>query len=422
MVNGRRRRREGNDPLDRANQLITDEQLWGWEHHQQEHRVGEDRGLAIALAVLSCLQVAIVTHMSFYAGMAATLSLQPHPGPLPYALVIACFLPLAWRRSNPIAVLAVTSVFAALYFAMPWPPTIVVAAPMLALYTVASRYGGRRAFPVGVVLLGMLLGVSAMTVSLSYTIAQAVGTAALLGLSAAMGHGAQTRRELFDEIVRTRKEESRRRQEEERLRIAREVHDIMAHSLTLMTVQADAGLAVFDDRPERSREALQIVGETGRETLRDLRSMLEVLTQGEDDSPREPVADLSGLGGLVASVRDAGLGVSLVTEGDLAAVPTAIAVSAYRIVQESLTNAVRHSAAEEVTVRVAATPAELSVDVADDGPGTDAESAGAGRGIAGMRERVAALGGTFEAGTVDTGGFRVSARIPLTRSSTCRSA
>jgi signal transduction histidine kinase len=400
------------EQIRRVSELLSDDLH---EHRREENLRGADRGVAAVLSILACLQIGLFTALSVYPAVAAKLSLQPHPGFLPYVVALGCFAPLALRRRWPVPVLIVTSAFAALYFAMPWPPTIVVAGPMLALYTVASRYGGRRAIPVGVVLFGMLLGVSALTVSVSYTVAQAVGMFALLALAAALGHGARTRTELFAEVRRTREEEALRRLEEERLRIAREVHDIMAHSLTLMTVQADAGLAVVGDGTGRAADALGIIGDTGRATLRDLRSMLSVLTGGEDGSPREPVADLTALGRLVDSVREAGFDASLATDGDLASVPTAIAVSAYRIVQESLTNVVRHSRARSVTVRVAAMPSELSVEVADDGTGRGGPREG-GRGIRGMRERVDVLGGTLEAGPAPERGFRVSARIPLPRS------
>jgi signal transduction histidine kinase len=410
--------RDHSELIQRADELISDEELRGAgfrEHADPMYREHADRGLAVGLSVLALLQMALFTALSVYPKIAATLSLQPHPGLWPYLMVLGCFLPLAVRRRWPVPVLVVTAAFAAFYSAMAWPPTFAVVGPMLALYTVATRYGGRRVVPAGVALFVMMLGVSALSVSISYTLTQAVGMLALLGLSAALGHSARTRRQLFDAISRTRKEADRRRLEEERLRIARDVHDIMAHSLTLMTVQADAGLAAFDDKPERSRDSLAVIGETGRSTLRDLRSILEVLTQGDDDSPRSPVADLSGLDGLVASVRDAGFHTSLETEGDLAAVPTAVAVSAYRIVQESLTNVVRHSNATDVSVRVCAAADALDVSVTDDGRGDAAPSPGAGHGIPGMKERVLALGGTMEAGKVSEGGFRVAAHIPFAR-------
>jgi signal transduction histidine kinase len=303
---------------------------------------------------------------------------------------------------------------------------------MIALFTVAERYGGKRAVPIGIVLGAIVLGVSALTVSVSYTVAQVVAILALLGLSAALGHTAQTRRELFDEVKLKREEESLRRVEEERLRIARDVHDIMAHSLTLMTLQADAGSTTIDDA-EKSRAAFTVIGDTGRATLRDLRSMLSVLAgDSGDDSPRQPVPDLGQLDALARSVRETGLDVELATTGAFDSVPSAVAVSAYRIVQEALTNVVRHAHAEHATVRVDVKHDQLAMLVIDDGvgpaagdaaAGTDASgSGGTGRGLVGMRERVDVLGGTITFGPADGGGFEVRATIPLTRGTTCRSA
>jgi signal transduction histidine kinase len=331
-------------------------------------------------------------------------------------------VPLAWRRHHPGVALVATSVFTGFYLAMSWPPAIVILAPMTALFTVAERYGGRRAIPVGIVLGAIVLGVSAMTVSVSYTVAQLVAIFALLGLAAALGHGSRTRRELFEEVKRKREEESLRRVEEERLRIARDVHDIMAHSLTLMTLQADAGLIATTDA-EKASAAFTIIGDTGRATLRDLRSMLSVLAGDTGpDSPREPLPDLGQLEGLVRSVRETGLDVGLAATGDIAAVPSAVAVSAYRIVQEALTNVVRHARAKCATVRVDLKNDTLALLVIDDGIGPgESTSDSQGRGLAGMRERVEVLGGTLTAGPADGGGFEVRATIPLTRSKPCRS-
>ena len=414
----------------RLDGMISDEDLD--EHMTEEHARGHDLGAAIALSALAGVLIAIVSSLASYPAIAAQLGLQPHPGWLPYLAAIACFLPLMGRRRHPVLVLALTSLFAGIYLAMPWPPAIVILAPMSALFTVAERYGGRRAVPIGIVLGAVVLGVSAMTVSVSYTVTQGVAVLALLGLSAALGHGARQRRELFVEIRRKREEEALRRVEEERLRIARDVHDIMAHSLTLMTLSADAGAANAGD-PARAQAAFEVIGDTGRATLRDLRSMLSVLAGGEQGSPREPVPDLGQLAALVASVRETGLDIELAASGDLASVPSAVAVSAYRIVQESLTNVVRHARARHARVDVAVTDHELALVVSDDGVGPGAGGAGgagaggatasgdadgddAGRGLTGMRERVEVLGGSITAGPGEHGGFVVHATIPLTRS------
>ena len=430
-VEDRRARRDAErrakQERDRDAMLAQIERLAGDEgfegHFDDGHEHHREVGAGIALAVLAVVQIAVVSSLSWYPGIASQLHLQLHPGAWPYVVAVLCFLPLTLRRRNPVLTLALTAVFTALYLAMPWPPAIVILAPMSALFTVAERYGGRRAVPIGIVLGAIVLGVSAMTVSVSYTVTQIVAILALLGLSATLGHGARQRRDLFEEVRRKRQEQNLRRVEEERLRIARDVHDIMAHSLTLMTLQADAGLAGAGD-PEKAAAAFAVIGDTGRATLRDLRSMLSVLAgDGTDDSPREPVADLSQLEQLAASVRETGLDVSLESDGDLAEVPSAVSTSAYRIAQEALTNTVRHAHAAHARVEVHATATELTLAITDDGVGGGGAAAtgGAGRGLGGMAERVKVLGGTISAEPGESGGFEVRAAIPLKRSTACRS-
>jgi signal transduction histidine kinase len=385
---------------------------WNRTPEQRQHA---DRGVAVALTIVTWLEIAAFIHIPW---VAALFSRVPTPGAgiWPYVVAAGCFLPLALRERWPGPTFAVVSVFTILYMAIPWPPAIVLVGPWLALYTFGSRYGGSRAVPLAISVVGISLGISALSVSQSLSVLQAVGMFALLAVAAAMGHGVRTRTQLFNEIDRAREEADHRRIDDERLRIAREVHDIMAHSLTLMTVQADAGAASFDNQPERARDALGIIGETGRSTLKDLRSMLDVLTAGEEDSPRAPVADLTRVAELIESVRDAGLETSLEVGGDLDPVPTVVAVAAYRIVQESLTNAVRHSGAAVAHVILTAQSDALEIEVIDDGHASHGAEFEPGRGIRGMRERVAALGGTFEAAPVPHGGFRVQARIPFPRS------
>ncbi len=406
-------RREVRRTVEHFDELLSDEQI---DEQLSERRMRHaDRGAAIGLGILTVIEIAIVSSLASYPAIANQLHLELHPGFWPYVVAIACFVPLAWRRPHPGIALVATSIFTGLYLAMPWPPAIVILAPMIALFTVAERYGGRTAIPIGIVLAGIVLGVSALTVSVSYTVAQVVAIFALLGLAAALGHSSRSRRELFREVKRKRQEESLRRVEEERLRIARDVHDIMAHSLTIMTLQADAGLTVADN-PEKARDAFTVIGDTGRATLRDLRSMLAVLAGNAEASPREPVADLGQLDTLVRSVRETGLDVSLAAEGNLGAVPSTVAVSAYRIVQEALTNVVRHAGASHATVLVRVTDDELELHVADDGVGGSPPAEHQGRGLAGMRERIEVLGGTILAGPAEGGGFEVRATIPLTRS------
>jgi signal transduction histidine kinase len=378
--------------------------------------VHADRGAAVVLTLLTWVGIAAYVHVPWVAAIFSRVTVTADPGLWPYVVAAGAFLPLLWRQRFPGTVFIVSSAFTILYLAMAWPPAIVLAGPWLALFTFGSRYGGSRAVPLAVVTVGVSLGISALSVSQSLSVLQAVGMFALLAFAGTLGHSVRTRTQLFDEIRRAHDEADRRRIDDERLRIAREVHDIMAHSLTLMTVQADAGAASFDNQPERAREALGIIGDTGRSTLKDLRSMLDVLTAGEVDSPREPVADLTRVTELVESIREAGLETTLSIEGGLDAVPTVVAVAAYRIVQESLTNAVRHSGAAVARVELAAHSDQLEIVVTDDGHASHGAEIEPGRGIRGMRERVTALGGTFQAAPLPHGGFRVTARIPYPRS------
>jgi signal transduction histidine kinase len=418
MKRERERTRKALSPELLARQLIAAGHARTERHeHGPEERLHADRGAAVLFTVVTWLEIAAFIHIPW---VAALFSRVPTSGAgiWPYVVAAGCFVPLAWRQRQPGRVFLTVSVFTVLYMAMPWPPAIVLVGPWLALYTVGSRYGGSKAVPLAVGVVAISLGISLLSVSRSLSVLQAVGMFALLAVAAAMGQSVRARSQLFDEIRRARDEADRRRIDDERLRIAREVHDIMAHSLTLMTVQADAGAASFDNQPERAREALGIIGDTGRSTLKDLRSMLDVLTAGEEDSPRAPVADLTRVAELVESVREAGLGTTLSIEGELGSVPTVAAVAAYRIVQESLTNAVRHSGAAAAHVKLAVQSGGLEIEVTDGGhAGAEAEGEfEPGRGIRGMRERVVALGGTFEAGPVPHGGFRVSAWIPFPRS------
>ena len=184
--------------LARLDGAVSDEHLE--EHFSEERMRGVDRGGAVALAVLVVIQIATVSSLSWYPRIAEQLHLQVHPGVWPYVVAVACFLPLMFRRRYPAPVLLATAIFTGLYLAMPWPPAIVILAPMTALFTVAERYGGKRAIPIGIVLGAIVLGVSAMTVSVSYTVAQVVAILALVPdlleqLAASLGRVPQRRRE-----------------------------------------------------------------------------------------------------------------------------------------------------------------------------------------------------------------------------------
>jgi signal transduction histidine kinase len=220
--------------------------------------------------------------------------------------------------------------------------------------------------------------------------------------------------ERAERAERARESEARAAAAEERARIAREMHDVVAHSLSVMVVQAEAAEAMLDSAPDRARRPLAAVQETGRGALGELRRMLGVLREVADEGPAlAPQPGLSGLDELVRQVREAGLPVSVRVEGEPRPLPPGIDLSAYRIVQEGLTNALKHAgpASAEVVVRYG--PRELELEVRDDGRGRGSGSNGGGHGLLGMRERVALYGGELAAGPRPGGGFALTARLPL---------
>jgi signal transduction histidine kinase len=203
---------------------------------------------------------------------------------------------------------------------------------------------------------------------------------------------------------------------DERLRIARELHDVVAHSMSLIAVQAGVGAHLIHDDPAAAEKALTVIADTSSEALAQTRSVIGLLRSGDDAQPSVP--GLAALEPLVEGVREAGLPVDLRVEGAVRDVPAAVDLAAYRIVQEALTNAVRHAPGRPVTVRLARDGDGLSVDVDGAGPGGAAPAgapaaAGSGYGLVGLRERATAVGGTFAAGPTPDGGFRVTARLPV---------
>ncbi|WP_217913194.1 sensor histidine kinase [Miltoncostaea marina] len=274
----------------------------------------------------------------------------------------------------------------------------------LAVAGLALSVGGAAAVTT---ILGEPVGIISTTL-----VAGAVWTAAFL----ITRRTAQTRelRERAAMLEREREIEARAAVAEERARIAREMHDVVAHSLSVMVVQAEAAEAMLDVDPERARRPLGAVQETGREALAELRAMLGVLREMADEAPElAPQPGLSGVGELVAHVREAGLPVTLRVEGSPRPLSPGADLSAYRIVQEGLTNALKHAgpATAEVLLRYGDRDVELVV--SDDGRGPAAANGSPGHGLIGMRERVVCYGGELDAGPREGGGFRLAARLPI---------
>ncbi|MEH0528696.1 sensor histidine kinase [Streptomyces stelliscabiei] len=226
----------------------------------------------------------------------------------------------------------------------------------------------------------------------------------------ALSELARTRREQWAREREDRARAGRRRADEERLRIARELHDVLAHSISVINVQAGVGLALLDSDPEQARAALTTIKAAGKEALGEVRQVLDTLrTPG--DAPRAPAPGLDRLPELVEQAAGAGLAVEM--EGRAPELSPGTDLAAFRIVQEALTNVVRHSGSWRARLRIEHGGGELRLRIDDDGPATGTDAGGGGNGLVGMRERAAGLGGTIEAGPRPDGGFRVLAVLPL---------
>jgi signal transduction histidine kinase len=339
---------------------------------------------------------------------------QPEPVGLFVAFVLLQTLPLTVRRYWPRTVLAVTigsSLGNAFLTDAPALPVGVV----VALYTVAAhcdrRTAVRGALAASTVLPALLFspgggdGVPLLTPA-----------GLLLSIAWALGDNLRTRRAYLREVEdkaerleREREENARRAAAGEQARIARELHDVIAHNVSVMVVQAAAAGDVFDSQPAKAREALASIEHTGREALTELRRLLGAV-RAEDGKVPQP--GLGRLPALLDQVRAAGLDVDLRTQGEQRQLPLGIDLSAYRIVQEALTNTLKHAAARHAQVVLRYSADELAVDVVDDGRGTTTNG-DAGQGLIGMRERVALYDGDLVAGPRAEGGFAVSARFPL---------
>lgn len=222
----------------------------------------------------------------------------------------------------------------------------------------------------------------------------------------------RVRREQWAAARSAREAEEKRRADEERLRMARELHDVLAHSISVINVQAGVGLALLDSDLEQARTALTTIRSASKEALGEVRQVLESLrTPG--DAPRAPAPGLNRLPELIEQAAAAGLAVAVGTSGAREPLPPGVDLAAFRIVQEALTNVVRHSGSRTADVQVVYGGARLRLLVDDRGPATAGDAGGSGNGLAGMHERAAALGGSVDAGPRADGGFRVAAEIPL---------
>ncbi|MEV8437307.1 histidine kinase [Actinosynnema sp. NPDC051121] len=347
---------------------------------------------------------------------------QRHPATSPtvlgYALLAAGGLALAARRRAPITVLAVTGSTAVGYQALGFD--VAAVAYLIAVYT-AMRAGHRVAVVAGSAALLLVLPfavmVSAPDESAGEAFAQARGVLELAWLIAAAAAGEALRQaeRRADEAERTREETARRRADEERLHIARELHDSLTHQISVIKVQAEVAVHLAGRRGEQVPEALLAIREAGREAARELRATLEALRDDTNPDGGNPPYGLEQVPELVQRARTSGLDAKLTIEGHRDGVPAAVGRAAYRIVQESLTNIARHAAAATASVRIDHRPDALVIRVDDDGRARPGTTPVPGVGLLGMRERVTALGGSLRAAPRREGGFTVHAELPVER-------
>jgi signal transduction histidine kinase len=359
-----------------------------------------DAGVAALLAVLSQLEIwwpGGFVGTGEIAGSRAVL--------VPTAL--AATVPLALRRRQPLAVaLAVVAALGLqelLTEATEGGSTLV--ALLVASYSVGA-YADRLAAAAG------LAAVLALNIPYSADVSDFAFGVVVFGGAWLAGRMVRRERLLAEALARVQAERERLAVAEERARIARELHDVVAHSVSTIVVQAEAGEALLDREPDRAREAFDSIRGSGRQALVELRRMLGLLRRDEDELALVPQPSLEHLEALVDHVRGVGLPVRIEIEGEPRRLPPGVDLSAYRIVQEALTNALKHGGRARAVVRVRYGADDLELEVVDDGSGASNGAVG-GHGLTGMRERVRLYGGELETGRRPEGGFGVRARLPL---------
>lgn len=359
---------------------------------------------------------------AFGAGLALTIDDARSLDGLGWTLLMCGHVPLVWRRRRPMLVLFAVLVLIGPYHALDYNHTAAIQLTMVVLYTIAVTGTARRTLLTGFgVVGGTVLGNAVVP---PHQVGEVVRISGWIVAVLLFGGYVRVHRQYVDTILeraeraeRTREEEARRRVAEERLRIARDLHDLLAHSITLIGVQTSVAAHVLAADPERlDREAvakaLDDISGTCRSARGELRTTLEVLRESQYGGDRRgPLPGLDGVPDLAKAARLSGAEVEVSIHAD--GVPSAVGAAAYRIVQEALTNAVRH-AGPDVPVRVdlRAESGALRVTVTDDGAG-DTDGTTPGFGLVGMRERARSVGGTVEAGVRGEGGFEVVAVLPL---------
>lgn len=358
------------------------------------------------------------------------------PSAAAYLIAVVSCAVLPVRHRAPLATMAATTVCGMLVAPLGLLLTPLIVAPaVITAYSLAVRTERRATTAVLLTSTALLVAFTVMFGALSWQDASRLGAVAAFPLVAGvLGHSAQNRRAYLAAVEerarraeKSRDSEARRRVAEERVRIARELHDLVAHQITLANAQATVAAHLFDVRPEQTRKSLKELVETTSDALDELRATVGLLRQsGDAAAPAEPAPGLSRLPTLLESFHRAGLEVSVHQEGTARPLPAGVDLTAYRIVQEALTNVTKHAGTGSARVRLVWNRDRVTITVADDGGGartaptastrpsvSTAAERPPGYGLIGMRERATAVGGQLSAGSGPEGGFLVSAQLPL---------
>jgi signal transduction histidine kinase len=366
-----------------------------------------DAGIAALLAIGALIELAPVLHRSH------------HPD-LTVVMVVLAAATVAWRRRRPFLAAAAALILLIGYQSVALVRDyglFLLLAIALEIYSVAAHVPGRRGWAAGGVLLA-LVNLAVATGQSPRPVDFLWATGILFGLPFAVGRTLLNRRALTAELrakatamEQEREERAKAAAAEERARVARELHDVLAHSVSVMVIQAGAARRVAPADREGAREALRAVQTSGREALAEMRRMVGVMRRSDADAdPHTP--GLGQLVELVARARAAGLPVELRVEGVPGPLPAGVDLAAYRLVQEALTNTIKHAGPARALVHVHYGPKSLELEVSDTGRGPADARAGCGHGLTGMRERIALYDGELETGRRRGGGFSVRARIP----------
>ncbi|MEU1518371.1 sensor histidine kinase [Streptomyces sp. NPDC005811] len=347
--------------------------------------------------------------LAFLLFLATLSALAGKPGPVTVSAML--LLPLAWRRRAPWAVFCAVAAaaFTQWLLAFQLPADIAL---LVALYTVAAHSARRHLPAAGAVVEGGILLACLRWAPDGRFAITALTLTALAAAAAALGAHMRALRERAAHLERERDQRARLAVAEERARITREMHDIVTHNLSVMVALADS--AAYARSADKSSAAMAQISETGRQALTDMRRALGILRAGEADAERHPLPGIAELEALADQTRAAGLPTLLEIQGDPTRLSSTAQLTVYRLVQEALTNTLKHTPpGTHAEVRIRCLAEAVTLDVADNGPGTRPLDAPSGHGIPGMRERAGAYDGTLHAGPLPGGGWRVHTRLEL---------